>query len=145
MQPQTQDRILTWEAAISSSSLFSGDDVLQMHFWVLRKYLWGHQHSSLTCNHRSYRKKDLEKLRRSTYPDLCLRRDSETITFYLETSLWTYFLIILSPCRAPNTLLTQIMWGDCLPLSKSRETNTVTSPQTEARSQCSQVDQKPRP
>ena len=77
-QPETQDRIFTWEAAISfsssSCSVFSGDVMLQMHFWVLRKYLGRHQHSSLICNHCSYREKDLEKLRRLISPVLSQER-----------------------------------------------------------------------
>ena len=122
-QPQTQDRTFTWEAAISSSSsccsVFSGNVMLQIHTCVLRKYLQRHPHSSLTCNHFTYRQKDLEKLKKPTSPVLCFRRDSGTVTSYLETSLWTYFLIVLSPQRAPNPLLTQTTWADWLPRSKS--------------------------
>ena len=86
---------------------YSGDVMQGTYLCILRKYLQRYPHSSLTCNYFTYRQKELEKLKRPTSPALCLRRDSGTVTSYLETSLWTSFLIVASSERVPNTLLTQ--------------------------------------
>ena len=114
-QPLTQDRTVTSEAAIPSSSSscfgrFLMDIMLRNHISMLRICLQHNQHSSFTCSHHSHRQKDLETLKCQPLEKERFRNDEplngdQTVIFFFP--IYTYSSLTQMP---KNSATAQSKW-----------------------------------